>query len=202
MRPRYLVGAQDRLAGLRRWERHGLTHFRRSRNIEKARDRACSLAKGGMRDDIFDALAVDEDLPAVAERLQVLRAGSQRPALARLARFTLLLQNGHACHLEQCVRSSRPRMISLSSVATSHRYSGFKLAALIAASNCGCSLFMRAPNSSGVVPPGSIPSAVNCAIFAGSRAAAMTCFASLSMTSGGVLAGTRKPFQLASDMPG
>src|SRR5262245_63936473 len=69
----------------------------------------------------------------------------------------------------------------------------------MAASNCGCSASICARNCSGVVPFGSMPSAVSCATLAGSRAAAITCLASLSIICGGVLAGTRRPFQLASE---
>jgi hypothetical protein len=49
-----------------------------------------------------------------------------------------------------------------------------KLAASIAASNCGCSRAICAANSCGVVPLATIPSFVSCATIAGSRVAAIT----------------------------
>ena len=53
--------------------------------------------------------------------------------------------------------------------------SRFSLAARMASSNCGCSLVICAANSSGVSPPGSIPSFFNWTTLSGSRAAKIYC---------------------------
>ncbi len=82
MAARNLVGAQHRLAGLGRRERHALAHLRRRRDVVEPRDRARRLAECGMARDVLDGLAVDEHLPSVIERAKIFRAGSHVSGLS------------------------------------------------------------------------------------------------------------------------
>ena len=59
--------------GIRR-QQQLLRLFRVVQRVEQPRRHARRVAERGMRRDVFDALAVDVDLAAVAQRLQVFRA--------------------------------------------------------------------------------------------------------------------------------
>jgi len=76
MARRDLIGAQHRLAGLGRHERHALAHVRLGRDVVEPRDRARGLAERAVRGHVLDALAVDEHLPSVIERAKIVRSGS------------------------------------------------------------------------------------------------------------------------------
>src|SRR5262249_30533197 len=73
---RNLVGAQHWRAGLRRRKRHALTPSGPRRNVVAPRDRPRRRAERDMLGDILDALTIDEHLPAVVERAQIIRTGS------------------------------------------------------------------------------------------------------------------------------
>ena len=70
--------------------------------IVEPRDHARGVAKGRMGGDVLDALAVDVDLAAVAQRLEILRAG-----LRRRRRSTLPVVSGLAA--KQCLAASSAR---------------------------------------------------------------------------------------------
>ena len=77
MAVRDLIGAQHRRPGLRRGEGHALAHGRIRGDVEQMRQRARRLAERRMFGDVLDRLAVDEDLPAVAQGAQIFGAGAQ-----------------------------------------------------------------------------------------------------------------------------
>ena len=74
MRPGDLPGALHRLAGRGRGERHQLAVLRRRRDVVEARHRTRRFAEGGMLGDVGDLFAVDENLPPVVERLEIVRS--------------------------------------------------------------------------------------------------------------------------------
>ena len=67
VRARDLVGAQHRLAGLGRGERHQLAVLKRRGDVVEPRHRARRFAERGMGGDVLDPLAVDKHRPAVIQ---------------------------------------------------------------------------------------------------------------------------------------
>src|SRR5262245_16866956 len=71
---RDLEAPQHRLAGLRRGKRHQLAILCGRRDVVEPGHRACRLPERRVRRDVGDALAPDEHLAAVVERLEIVQA--------------------------------------------------------------------------------------------------------------------------------
>ncbi len=95
MAMRNLPGAPDRLPRLGRREGHALAVLGRCRDVEEPRDRARRLAERRVRRHVLDLLAIDEDLPPVIERTEILCAGSQRAGCGGPAGMNLGLRSHH-----------------------------------------------------------------------------------------------------------
>ena len=80
VRARDLPGPPHRLTGFRRRKRHALALRRIGRDVIEVCDRPCRLAERRMHGHVLDALAVDENTPAVIERTQVFGAGAHQRA--------------------------------------------------------------------------------------------------------------------------
>ena len=74
-----LIGAQHRRPGLRRGEGHALAHGWIRGDIKQVRERSGGLPEGRVFGHVPDSLAIDENLPAVAQRAEIFVAFAHQP---------------------------------------------------------------------------------------------------------------------------
>src|SRR5499426_108454 len=119
MGPGNLIGAHDWRAGSGRDEGHALAHLRGGRNVVEPRHRPRGLAEGRVPGDVIDALAVDEHLPSVVERSEIVGAGSHDVMPLLVAQdFTLFaISSTSSCGVTGVCAMRTPKGCSASSTA-------------------------------------------------------------------------------------